>query len=158
MKKNNKLNKVQKMENYIKSVMKFFNCTSISVINGTKWHGNYGHICHIRNGKLNINEFEKLSNVYKLVHKIFNDTRVPQDNRIFVSYRWHTPSLIMVEGGKDISEGNGLFKLANGQIYDADDTFWFSMNQSKTLKKWLRGGYGYCNPQEFCEDYYKEEE
>lgn len=96
--------------------------------------------------------------MYKLVHKIFNDTCVPQDDRIFVSYKWSTPSLIMVQGGRDISEGNGLFKLSNGQLYDAYDLFWFSMGQSKTLKKWLKEGYGYSDPQEFCEDYCKEEE
>lgn len=159
MRKNNRLSKVQKMEHYIKSVMKFFKCDSVSVINGEKWYGEYGHICHLKeNDKLVINRFEKLSNVYKLIHRIFNNNAVPQDDRIFISYRWNTPSLVMVEGGRDISEGNGLYKLANGQIYDAYDMYWFDISQSKILKKWLKGGYGYCNPQEFCEDYYKEED
>lgn len=156
MKKNNRVNRVERMANYIKEVMKFFGCDTISVINGEKWYGEYGHVCHLEKDKLVINRFEKLSNVYKLVHKIFNDTRVPQDDRIFVSYKWNTPSLIMIQGGNDISNGNGLFKLNNGQLYDSYDLFWFSMNQSKILKKWLKGGYAYYNPQEFCTDYYRE--
>lgn len=158
MKKNSKVSRTQKMENYIKEVMRFFKCDTISIINGEKWYGNYGHVCSLKNDKLVINEFEKLSTVYKLVHRIFNDTSVQQDNRIFVSYKWNTPSLIMVQGGIDISEGNGLYKLSNGQLYDAYDLFWFSMSQSKVLKRWMKGGYGYSDPQEFCEDYYKEED
>lgn len=158
MKKNNKISKVERMEKYIKEVMKFFNCTSISVINGLKWYGNYGHVCHMRDGKLVINQFEKLANVYKLVHRIFNNTAIQQDERIFISTKWNERSLIFVEGGKDISEGNGVFKLANGQIYDAYDMFWFTVGQSKVLKKWLKQGYYYSDPQEFCEDIYKEDE
>jgi hypothetical protein len=156
MKKNTRISKVQKMENYIKSVMKFFNCDVINVINGTKWYGEYGRVCYLEGNKLVINRFEKLSNVYKTVHKIFNNTGIYQDDRVFVSYRWNTPSLILLEGAKDISEGNGLYKLSNGQLYDAYDMFWFSCGQSKVLKKWLKGGYAYYNPQEFCTDYYKE--
>lgn len=156
MRKNNKLNKVQKMENYIKSVMNFLNCKSLSVINGQKWYGNYGHVAYLKDGKLVINQFEKLSNIYKLVHNIFNDTSVSQDERIFISTRWDERSLIMIQGGKDISDGNGLYKLSNGQLYDAYDVFWFSMGQSKVLKKWLKEGYAYYDPQEFCKDYYRE--
>lgn len=158
MRKNNKLGRSQKMEQYIKSVMKFLNCTSISVINGVKWYGNYGHVCYLKDDKLVINEFEKLSTVYKLVHKIFNDTRVPQDERLFISTRWNDRSLVMIEGGRDISEGNGLFRLSNGQLYDAYDLFWFSMSQSKVLKKWIKQGYGYSDPQEFYNDCCREEE
>ena len=158
MRKNNRLSKVERMENYIKSVMKFLNCTSISVINGVKWYGNYGHVCHMRDGKLVINEFEKLSTVYKLVHKIFNDTSVSQDNKMFISTKWDARSLIMFQGGRDISDGNGLFKLYNGQLYDAYDMFWFSMNQSKTLKKWIKQGYGYSDPNEFYNDCCREED
>lgn len=159
MRKNNKLSRVQKMEKFLKDIMKFFNCDMLTIVNGTHWYGEYGRVATLgNNDSLEIHRWENLRKVYKVAHAIWNDTKTNQDDRIFVSYRWNTPSLVLVEGGIDISDGNGLYKLANGQIYDAYDMYWFDISQSKVLKKWLKGGYGYCNPQEFCEDYYKEED
>lgn len=156
MKKNNRLNKIQKMEKFLKDIMSFFNCDTLTIIDGTHWYGEYGRVAYISGKNVEINKWEKLSRIYKIAHAIWNDTKTHQDNRIAVDNYWNTNTLVLVNNAT-LLEGS-LYKLANGQLFDAYGSHWFDMHDSKRLKHMLKRGYQYYSPQEFYSDIYDESE
>lgn len=150
----------QEMEKFVKEIMEFYGCKHLYIINGTKWYGNYGKVCSLENGKLVLGEYESLRTIYKAAHRIWNNTKVHQDDRIYKStYFPADPALFLIENGHQTKgDQDGLFTLVNGQIYDAYDYYWYDIHASKVLKKWLKGGYKYFNSQIFYEDWNEEEE
>lgn len=144
------------MEKFIKEILAMYNCNILYIVNGEKWYGNYGSVCYVRNNKIYYH-YENLRAVYKTAHKIFMDTRIPQDDRIFAASSWDG-SLVLFDNAHTSKYNSDLYVLSNGQIYDALNKYWFDIHASKKIKKLLKGGYNYTDPQTFYRDQYNDEE
>jgi hypothetical protein len=157
MKKNNRITKAQKMEEFLKSIMKFFNCDCLTIVDSNHWYGEYGRVAYISSSDtIEIHHYENLKRIYKVAHAIWNNTAIEQDNRIAVDNYWHTNTLVLFHNAKCL-EGS-LYRLSNGQLFDAYGSNWFDVHDSKRLKKMLKRGYQYYSPQEFYSDIYDESE
>lgn len=49
-----------------------------------------------------------------------------------------------------------LIKMSNGQYFDTESWYYFSMEESYQLTKWLKEGYSYYSSQVFINDYYSD--
>ena len=152
--------KKQEMEKFLKDIMHMHGCEDLCIIDGNKWHGNYGHCASVDyKGNLEINKFETLRSVYKVAHRIFMNNKVKQDDRIYVGYsKSDYYSLILFNNAHQSAYDDSLYILANGQIYDAYNKFWYDIHASKVLKKMLKKGYDYYDPNNFYEDWRDEYE
>ena len=45
-----------------------------------------------------------------------------------------------------------FIKMSNGQLFDIDNRYWFTVSDSKILNEWLEDGYHYWDPQSFFQD------
>lgn len=157
MKKNNKSNKVQRMEQFLRSIMQFLNCDTLTIVDANHWYGDYGRVAYLGDdGSITIDEYENLRTIYKVAHAIWNNTAIEQDNRIAVDNYWHTNTLVLFHNAKCL-EGS-LYKLSNGQLFDTYSSYWFDIHESKQLKKMMKRGYQYYSPQEFYSDICDESE
>lgn len=152
MKKNNKVTRTQKMERFLKEIMQFFNCDTLTIIDGENWYGEYGRVVYMSKDNIEINKWENLRRIYKVAHAIWNNTAVEQDDRVAVDTYWNGPGTLVLLNNATCIDGGSLYKLANGQLFDAFGSHWFDMHDSKRLKKMLKGGYQYYSPQVYYED------
>lgn len=148
--------KYNEMEKFVKDILRMYDCDVLYVIDGEHWYGNYGCCCYVKNNKIYYH-YENLRSVYKVSHKIFMDTRIHQDDRIFAVSYWDG-ALVLFNNAHRNKYNDDLYVLSNGQIYDAFNKCWFNIHDSKTLKKLLKKGYVYTDPQSFYRDQYNEEE
>lgn len=151
MKKNNKINKVQRMKNFLKEIMQFLNCDTLTIIDSNHWYGDYGRVAYLGDdGSVTIDEYENLRTIYKVAHAIWNDSSKYQDDRIAVDNYWRTNTLVLFNNATWL-EGS-LYKLSNGQLFDAYSSYWYDIHDSKKLKKMIKRGYNYLSPQEYYSD------
>lgn len=144
------------MEKFVKEILAMYDCNILYIVDGEHWYGNYGCCCYVKNNKIYYH-YENLRSVYKAAHRIFMDTKVPQDDRIFtVSY--YDGSLVLFNNAHRNRYNDDLYVLSNGQLYDAFHKYWFNTHDSKILKKILKKGYIYTGPEDFYKDQYNEEE
>lgn len=151
MKINNKVTRTQKMERFLKEIMQFFNCDTLTII-GEKWYGEYGRVVYMSKDNIEINKWENLRRIYKVAHAIWNNTAIEQDDRVAVDTYWNGPGTLVLLNNATCIDGGSLYKLSNGQLFDAFGSHWFDMHDSKRLKKMLKGGYQYYSPQVYYED------
>lgn len=150
MKKNNKVTRTQKMERFLKEIMQFFNCDTLTIIDGEKWYGEYGRVVYMSKDNIEINKWENLRRIYKVAHAIWNNTAIEQDNRISIDNYWNTNTLVLLNNAT-LLEGS-LYKLSNGQLFDSFGSHWFDIHDSKKLKNMIKRGYQYFSPQVYYED------
>lgn len=144
------------MEKYVVEVMEFFNCNKLAIVDGGKWHGIYGAVCDTYNGSLDYDYYcESIKNIYKNVHKIFNNTRTHQDDRIYVT---DDNVLVLLNNAHRNKYNEDLYILSNGQIYDCSNMYWYDIHDSKKIKKLLKNGYIYINPSDYFKSNYPEPE
>ena len=135
------------MEKYVIEVMEFFNCNKLTIVDGAKWYGDYGAVCDTYNGFLDYRYYgESIKNIYKNTHKIFNNTRVHQDDRICVT---DDNVLILFNNAHRSKYNEDLYILSNGQIYDCCNRYWYDIHDSKKIKKLLKNGYIYTDPYDY---------
>ena len=141
----------QEMEKFVREILAMYNCDILYVVDGNKWYGNYGEVCYIDGyDKLQFHG-DSLRSVYKAAHRIFMDTKTSQDDRLY-SASWWDGALVLFNNAHQSNYDDNLFILANGQVYDAFNKYWYDIHASKLLKKWLKGGYNYTDPQTFYKD------
>lgn len=146
----------QEMEQFIREILKMYNCDKLCIIDGSHWYGLYGEVCYIDEyNKLQFQCDETLRSIYKIAHKIFMNTKVHQDERIFVTSEYDGV-LILFNNAHTNKYNSDLYILSNGQVYDAFNRYWYDIYASKVLKKWLKKGYIYTDPKDFFNDQYKE--
>lgn len=122
-----------------------WNITSITVLSTKYWIGDYGKILIGKDHEI------RSKNIYKILRKLYNIHE--SDNNWYVDeYR---NFYYMPEGYRIVEER--LIKMINGQYYDINDQYYFSIKESHTLTRWLKKGYSYYNSQAFIADYYDEE-
>lgn len=153
MRRNNKLNKVQKMKNFLKEIMEFLNCDTLTIVDSSHWYGNYGRVAYLGDdGSVEVDEYENLRTIYKVAHAIWNDSSKYQDNRIAVDNYWRTNTLVLFKNATLLEDEGSLYKLSNGQLFDAYSSYWYDIHESKKIKKMIKGGYKYLSPQEYYSD------
>lgn len=146
----------QEMEKFIREILKMYNCNKLCIVDGSHWYGLYGDVCYIDEcNKLQFQCDETLRSVYKVAHRIWNNTSVHQDKRIFVSTAYDS-SLILFNSSHINRYNSDLYILSNGQVFDAFRKYWYDIYTSKILKKWLKKGYIYTGPKDFFKDQCKE--
>lgn len=150
--------KMKNMEKFIREIMAMYDCDKIYIVDGSHWYGDYGEVCYVDGyNKLQFLCGENLRSIYKAAHRIFMNTKTLQDDRLY-SASWWDGALVLLNNAHQSKYNDNLFILANGQVYDAFEKYWFDIHASKKLKKLLKGGYIYINPQTFYRDQCNEEE
>lgn len=145
------------MEKFIREILEMYSCHTLYIVDGSHWYGNYGEVCYIDGYNRLQFQDETLKSVYKIAHKIFMNTRVHQDDRLY-SASWWDGALVLLNNAHQSKYNDNLFILANGQVYDSLKKYWYDVHESKILKKWLRNGYTYTDQQTFYKDQCEDEE
>lgn len=133
-----------KFNKKIKELCKKWNIDSIRVLSTTHWIGEYGLIYNTGDCIM------KDKYVYSILRTFY-------DERKFENW-WKDDynNYYYIPGGYEIVE-DCLIKMKNGQYFDTDSWYYFSMEESFHLTKWLKEGYRYYSSQVFINDYYDEE-
>ena len=139
------------MEKFIKDILNIVNCTKLVIIIAKKRYGNHGNTCYMKEGKLKFYYKENLRKTYRAVSRILNDFAMTQNNRLYIteSYYHEDNTLILLENAHISKYCDYLYVLADGQIYDAPNLYWFSIPDSRNLKRLLKNGYSYTNPEDY---------
>ena len=149
--RNIKLFGVENFEAAVIGWMKENNLDEIKFIssNSKKYFGKYGTLVEYwYDGS--IHWYEKPKKIAKLISKYFEAAEVivnsyirEDDDGYEVTYN---TLYFFDKDYKVIQEvGNKLIKLSNGQLYDINDYHWFSMVDSKKIKRAIKSGYIYDN-------------
>ena len=143
----------QEIEKFIREILEMYNCDTLYIVDDSYWYGNRGEeVCYIDiYNKLQFLSGETPRSVYKVAHRIWNDTRVHRNNRIFVSTAYDG-SLVLFNSPHINRYNSDLYILHNGQLFDAFRKHWYDIHTSKTLRKWLKKGYIYTGPEDFYKD------
>lgn len=146
----------QEMERFIREILKIYNCNKLYIVSDYYWYRNYGEVCYIDgNNNLQFLCGKTLRSVYKVAHRIWNNTRVRQGKRKFVSTAYDS-SLILFNSSHIDRYNSDLYILSNGQVFDTFRKHWYDIHKSKTLRKCLKKGYIYTGPEDFYKDRCKE--
>lgn len=135
--------------------------------NSKKYFGKYGVLVEYwYDGS--IHWYEKPRKVAKLISEYLNtaeaiiNTHTYQDDDGYdcsysVCYFFDKSYRVVKEETYDNDgelDSNKLIMLSNGQLYDITDHYWFSMTDSKKLKKAIKSGYFYDNSYAWERDMY----
>lgn len=139
--------------------------------NSKKYFGKYGVLVEYwYDGS--IHWYEKPRKVAKLISEYLNTAEVIINTHTYedddgydcsynVLYFFDKPYRVVKEETYD-NDGNvysnKLIILSNGQLYDVTDHHWFSMANSKKLKKAIKSGYFYDNTNAWDRDCYDTEQ
>lgn len=139
--------------------------------NSKKYFGKYGTLVEYWYDST-IHWYEKPRKVARLIADYFNqneaivNTHVYEDDDGYdcsynVLYFFDKPYKVLKEEIYDNdgnTNSNKLIMLANGQLYDITDHYWFSMSSSKELKQAIKNGYDYKNSDIWDYDSYESED
>ena len=131
-----------------------------------KYHGKYGTLVeYYYDGS--IHWYEKPRKIARLIADYFEateaiiNTHTYQDDDGYdcsynILYFFDKPYRVLKEETYNDGEvdSNKLIILSNGQLYDITDHHWFSMVESKKLKKAIKSGYFYNNTNAWDYDCY----
>lgn len=125
----------------VERMIKEWNISSIRVLSTTHWIGEYGLIYDegIRHMK------DKY--IYNILRTFYNEYKFKN------WYKDNYENYYYVPGGYEVLE-DCLLKMTNGQYFDTDSLYYFSLEESSQLTKWLKEGYRYYSSQVFLVDYY----
>ena len=138
-------------------------------IDDIQWAGNYGHV-----GTMNLRKNTIESPFYKEKF-IKNDMKFLHDlcGRTDLSVYWfinydepdydgpnkYYGQIVDVFVFRNTSElvrseryMRDFIKMSNGQLFDIENQYWFTVSDSKILNEWLEDGYHYWDPQSFFQD------
>lgn len=132
-----------------------------------KYHGKYGALVEFYYDG-SIHWYEKPRKVARLINDYFDKTEpiikthtYQDDDGYDCSYNvcffFDKPYKVLKEETYDndgTTDSNKLIMLSNGQLYDITDHYWFSMTDSKKLKKAIKSGYFYNNSYAWERDMY----
>lgn len=132
-----------KFNKKVKELCKKWNIDSIRVLSTTHWIGEYGLIYNTGDCIM------KDKYIYSILRTFY-------DERKFENW-WKDEynNYYYVPGGYIVVE-DCLLKMKNGQYFDTDSWYYFSMEESYQLTKWLKEGYRYYSSQVFINDYYSD--
>lgn len=132
-----------------------------------KYHGKYGTLVEYwYDGS--VHWYEKPRKVARLIETYLNKTNPIIDNHTYedddgydctynICYFFDKPYRVIKEETYDNDgelDSNKLIMLSNGQLYDITDHHWFSMADSKKLKRAIKSGYFYDNSYAWERDCY----
>lgn len=132
-----------------------------------KYHGKYGTLVEYwYDGS--VHWYEKPRKVARLIETYLNKTNPIIDNHTYedddgydctynICYFFDKPYKVLKEETYDNDgdiDSNKLIMLSNGQLYDITNHHWFSMIESKKLKKAIKSGYFYENDNAWERDCY----
>lgn len=132
-----------------------------------KYHGKYGTLVEFYYDG-SIHWYEKPRKVARLINDYFDKTEPiikthtyqdddGYDSSYNVCFFFDKPYKVLKEETYDndgTTDSNKLIMLSNGQLYDITDHHWFSMVDSKKLKKSIKSGYFYNNSYAWERDMY----
>lgn len=136
-------------------MVKELSIDEVTLIDCNHWYGDYGCIWDEWNGwhgdkyKLAKAFYKfKEKNVTSSVDRYWkrkNDVKSKEAKLSLVWYKGHVMKDVKVEN-------NELIILNNGQMYSVEDRYWFTIQESKLLKKMLKNGYVYTDASGFFYD------
>jgi hypothetical protein len=131
-----------KYSDKVKELCNKWNIDSVRVLSTTKWIGDYGMIWNQGSSYIN----DKF--IYRYIRTLY-DVNVSEKYWYVDEYN----NYYYVPGGYKIVE-DCLIKMSNGQYFDTDSWYYFSMDESFELTRLLKQGYKYYNSQSYLYDYY----
>ena len=127
--------------NYVERVVKKWNISTIRVLSTKYWIGEYGMIYNEGT------RYMKDKYIYSVLRTFYNEhTFQNWFKDEYNNYYYIPEGYVVVE--------DCLLKMKNGQYFDIESWYYFSMEESAALTKWLKGGYDYYNSQIFIDEYY----
>lgn len=135
------------MKNYktlVRREMKKYNIAAITVLEPDLWVGEYGLIVSYYGDWFRTSP----KYVYKTLRTLQNSHNANKWENIDGHY-YYVPSNHRV-----LNYNNNIFiKLANGQVFDVTNQYWFHVKESKLLIEELEKGYNYNDPVDFFDDH-----
>lgn len=138
------------MKNYktlVREEMKKYNIGAVTVLEPNLWVGNYGLVVS------HWGDWFRTSPkyVYKVLRTLQNSHLSKRWENVDGHY-YYVPSAHKVLN----YDGYVFIKLHNGQVFDVNNQFWFTLKESKLLLKELKRGYSYSDATNFFDDHYSE--
>lgn len=125
----------------VEKMIKDWNISTIRVLSTTHYIGEYGMIYNEGS------RYMKDKYIYNVLRTMYNEYKFNN------WWKDDHDNYYYVPGGYEVVE-DCLIKMKNGQYFDTDSWYYFSMEESFQLTKWLKGGYRYYSSQVFLVDYY----
>lgn len=119
---------------------------------GVNWVGSYGRIGELNMGTREITWDDCLASWKEAANLI-----AKKNNKIFFKAdNGYINSIVVFSNDSSIGfygkYNTTLITIENGQLFDADNMYWFNMKDSKELSDDLRRGYNYYDPEDYFRD------
>lgn len=131
----------------VRREMRKYNIGAVTVLEPNLWVGNYGLVVS------HWGDWFRTSPkyVYKTLRTLQNSHNMNKWENIDGHY-YYVPSNHKVLN----YDGYIFIKLCNGQVFDVNNQFWFTLKESKLLLKELESGYSYSDSTNFFDDHYEQ--
>lgn len=132
----------------VKREMTKYNIAAVTILEPGVHFGNYGLVASNWGRWLRA----KAKNVYKTLRTLQNYHNMNKWESVDGHY-YYIPA-----GNHKVLNynGNTFIKLCNGQIFDVNNFYWFTLKESRLLIKELERGYIYTDATNFFDDHYSE--
>ena len=136
--------------------------SNITVLECNKWIGNYGRVLSdaeiINERHIGSHVEASIKYIYNILRGIYNihnsnkylGVKIPTNDGSVLYHMFYIP-----EGFKTIRYGENeedvLICMANGQLFDIGHSYYYSKQDSRKLKKYLKD-YNYISPNQFYND------
>lgn len=173
MRNTNKLNGNTTGMNYEVEVLRFMKINGIDdlyliSVDSKRYHGKYG--CLVETWYDGTKHWYcNPRKVYKLIKQYYNPNRLEikvykyedddgYDTTMITHFMFDRDYTKLVSEEYDDGLKTNLIRLGNGQLYDIEDIYWYSMPYSKELKQAIKNGYKYTDSNTWLHDIYESEE
>lgn len=173
MRNTNKLNGITRGMNYEAEVLRFMKANEIDnlyliSVDGKRYHGKYGCLietwydgskhwyCEPRKIYKLIKQYYDVNRLEKRFDEYQDDDGYLVINESHFMFDRDYSRVVYVKRDDGTIEIN-LVRLANGQLYDVQDVYWYSMKNSKNLKQAINNGYQYESVNSWEYDNYESE-
>lgn len=158
--------------NYEQEVLRFMKANDIDdlyfiSVDGSRYHGKYG--CLVETWYDGSKHWYcNPRKVYKLIKQYYNPNRLEiktysyedddgYDSTMITHFMFDRDYTKLVSKEYDDGSKTNLIRLGNGQLYDIEDIYWYSMLYSKELKQAIKNGYNYTDANTWQHDSYESE-
>lgn len=168
-----KLNGITVGMNYEAEVLRFLKANDIDdlyliSVDSKRYHGKYGCLVETWYDESK-HWYCNPRKVYKLIKQYYDPNRLEKkiyeredDDGYYIIEKTHfmfdRDYTKIVYTKHDDDSITNLIRLANGQLYDIEDRYWYSMKDSKELKQAIKNGYKYTDSNAWDYDNYESED